>query len=189
MVVGGSSLIPLVDKKLKDYFGGDDKIVKNSDKELMIGKGAAIIANQIFQEESDTLRDAISFSGMIQKISDTIGVAVGSSSNVKEIIPRGSKVPLSITLNYELSQLVNNDNCIDISFHSYDDIEMKNKIVVAHDSNVEYIGKYISSNVAGYHENDPVKIKVSINNEFIIKVDVEVAGNQLNSGTVRRDGM
>ena len=68
-------------------------------------------------------------------------------------------------------------------------IEMKNKIVVAHDSNVEYIGKYISSNVAGYHENDPVKIKVSINNEFIIKVDVEVAGNQLNSGTVRRDGM
>lgn len=189
LVVGGSSLIPLVEKKLRDYFGNDDKIVKNSDKELMIGKGAAIIANQIFQEESKTLRDAISFSGMIQKVSDTIGIAIGNSSNIKEIIPRGSKIPFDVTLNYQLNQLVNNDNCIDISFHSYDDIEMKNKIIVAHDSNVEYIGKYLSTNVANYHDDDLVKVNVSINNEFIIKVDVEVAGDQLNSGTVRRDGM
>ena len=75
------------------------------------------------------------------------------------------------------------------SMENDDDIEMKNKIIVAHDSNVEYIGKYLSINVANYHDDDLVKVNVSINNEFIIKVDVEVAGDQLNSGTVRRDGM
>ena len=189
LVVGGSSLIPLVESKLKDYFENDEKIITHVDKELMIGKGAAIIANQIFNEDQREWGEAIRFSGIIQKVFDTIGIAVGKSHHISKIISRGTKVPYTTTLQFPLKEVLNDDSCIDLSFYSYDEIEMQDQSILTYDRDVEYIGKCVSQEVKKEHLNDFVDMTITIDNEYIISVVMKINGREVYDGTVRRDGV
>ena len=189
LVVGGSSLIPLVETKLVEFFKNKDKIITNADRELMIGKGAAIIAYQIFNEEQNELEQAIRFSGVIQKVFDTIGIAVGNSYQVNTIIPRGTNIPYTTTLHYPLNQLLNNQKRIHISFYSYDELEINEDRVLTHNPKVEYIGKCMSQDMYQYSSTDQVDIQITIDNEYIISVQMKKDGQEIYSGFVRRDGV
>ncbi|MCD7810081.1 MAG: Hsp70 family protein [Erysipelotrichaceae bacterium] len=189
LVVGGTSFIPLIKTKLIQYFGSEDKIVSNVDKELMIGKGAAIIAHEIYEENQEDLKGAISYSGIIQKVSDTIGIALGTSHFVNEIIPRGAQLPYKTTYRCPLIEARNSNGCIDISFHSYDQWEfLKNDTILTYDNRVDYIGKRVSDKVNG-NDHDQVEVLVEINNQFIINVSIRLNNTGIDNGPVRKDDL
>ena len=188
LVVGGSSLIPLVKEKLVEYFEDENKIINNEDKELMIGKGAAIIAHEIFENGTKDLEGAINFSGTIQKTSETIGLAIANRFNIKTIFNRGCKVPCEVSLTYPLVDLLNKDGCISLSFYNYDEMEVTDlPQIMTYHSEVEFIGKCMSETVNRNVGNESAQIKIKLTNEFIINVDVFVNEEKIFSGSARRE--
>lgn len=184
LVVGGSSFIPLVETKLNEYFQDSSKIIPNQDKELMIGKGAAIIAHQIYNENTDELKGAISYSGMIQKTTDTIGMAIGASFEIIEVIPRGQAVPYTYTKQYPLENMMKNGKLY-IAFYAYDPLEIQEEKLLTYDGHIEYIGKCETDSIQPTHHN--ANIKMTIDHENIITVNVEVNQQIIYTGTVRKE--
>ena len=177
IMAGGTSMMPSVQKQVKQYFGKD--VFKDRSSSTLIAEGAAIIANKIYGDNTNIIEDI----NIFDKTNQDFGVAL-ENCNYGCIIPGGSELPASAEKKYSL--IKDNQNQINIKVFSR---EMNSQDVVkTYDEGIEYLDEIILRNLPPMKMDEvEVIVKFEINEKYELEINVKLVkkdGTLIDNGNI-----
>jgi molecular chaperone DnaK len=174
VLAGGSSKIPLVREKLKEYFGSHN-IMSDGDPSTLISEGAAILANN---ELGGGIKTEY-------KIQNEIGIKTNNNSNYgifDKLVSVGEILPFSITKEYRLTE--DNQKYLNIEIYERDIRNYPNAIRVM-DDGIEQIDTFTINNLPKKKVNDlKIIVNFKVKNDGSLGINVEFkdrSGNIIHS--------
>ncbi len=160
-LVGGTSLIPLIQEEVSTYFGKPVTTKKNA--ATVVAEGAAIYADRLFNKNSIHKID------IIENAVYDFGIRV-DNHQFDCLIPGGTILPVTETKMYDL--MIDNQQSLEIELYR----RKKTSAKKTFDDGIEYINTVIISNLPPVNKSDvkvAVKFELSKNDVLTVYVNLK----------------
>ncbi|MBF0232367.1 MAG: Hsp70 family protein [Desulfamplus sp.] len=175
VLAGGTSLMPIIQERVKKYFGKSPNYEKNT--ATVIAQGAAIKASSEFDDGKNGIQEKIK---LFEKTTSDFGVEV-EGHRFHCLIPAGSDLPVSQENDYSPVKDGQKDLRISVYRRNKDYPELYRTF----DEHIDFIDKISISNLPPMGFNDTIKVFFELSKEDILTVNVKIIdfnGNVIESG-------